>query len=148
MVLVDTNVLVYAAHGEAPEHGACRRVLEDLAADHLPWFTTWPILYEFLRVVTHPRVFDEPAAPADAWGFLEPILGSPGLQVLVQTDRHAEVAARTVEETAGLRGNLFHDAHTAVLMREHGVRRIYTRDTDFHRFPFLEVLDPLEDAGA
>ena len=36
------------------------------------------------------------------------------------------------------------DAHTAVLMREHGVRRIYTRDTDFHRFPFIEVVDPLQ----
>jgi len=27
-------------------------------------------------------------------------------------------------------------------MREHGIRRIYTRDTDFHRFPFLEPIDP------
>ena len=27
-------------------------------------------------------------------------------------------------------------------MREHGIRRIYTRDVDFHRFPFLEVVDP------
>lgn len=26
---------------------------------------------------------------------------------------------------------------------EHGIRRIYTRDTDFHRFPFLDVIDPL-----
>jgi predicted nucleic acid-binding protein len=29
-----------------------------------------------------------------------------------------------------------HDAHTAVLMREHGIRTIFTRDSDFHRFPF------------
>jgi predicted nucleic acid-binding protein len=28
-------------------------------------------------------------------------------------------------------------------MREHGIRRLYTRDTDFHRFPFLDVIDPL-----
>jgi predicted nucleic acid-binding protein len=27
-------------------------------------------------------------------------------------------------------------------MREHGIKRIYTRDTDFHRFPFLEPVDP------
>lgn len=40
-------------------------------------------------------------------------------------------------------GNLVHDTHTAILMREHGIRRIYTRDTDFHRFPFLEPIDPL-----
>jgi predicted nucleic acid-binding protein len=37
------------------------------------------------------------------------------------------------------------DARTAILMREHGIRRICTRDTDFHRFPFLEVIDPLTE---
>lgn len=42
-----------------------------------------------------------------------------------------------------LAGNLVHDAETAVLMREHGIRRICTRDTDFHRFPFNEPIDPL-----
>jgi predicted nucleic acid-binding protein len=36
-----------------------------------------------------------------------------------------------------------HDTQTAVLMREHGIRRVCTRDTDFHRFPFLEPVDPL-----
>ena len=41
-----------------------------------------------------------------------------------------------------LGGNIVHDAPTATLMREHGIRRIYARDTDFHRFPFLEVIDP------
>ena len=35
------------------------------------------------------------------------------------------------------------DALTAILMREHGIRRIRTRDTDFHQFAFLEVIDPL-----
>jgi len=28
-------------------------------------------------------------------------------------------------------------------MREHGVKRICTRDSDFHRFPFLEAIDPM-----
>jgi predicted nucleic acid-binding protein len=30
-------------------------------------------------------------------------------------------------------------------MREHGIRAIYTRDADFHRFPGIEVRDPLRD---
>ena len=42
-----------------------------------------------------------------------------------------------------LAGHVFQDAETAVLMREHGIRRICTRDTDFHRVPFLEPIDPL-----
>lgn len=40
-------------------------------------------------------------------------------------------------------GNLRHDVHTAVLMREHGVRKIVTRDLHLHRFLFLQVDDPL-----
>ena len=34
-------------------------------------------------------------------------------------------------------------AHIAALMIEHGISRIYTRDTAFHRFPGIEVIDPL-----
>jgi predicted nucleic acid-binding protein len=40
-------------------------------------------------------------------------------------------------------GNALHDAHTAILMREYGLRRICTWDTGFYRFTFLEVIDPL-----
>jgi len=47
-----------------------------------------------------------------------------------------------------LAGNLFHDAHTAILMREHGVARICTRDADFNQFPFLEVIDPVRASPA
>jgi uncharacterized protein len=48
-----------------------------------------------------------------------------------------------IAELPHLAGNLMHDAHTAILMREHGIARIYTRDTDFSRFPFVEVIDPV-----
>jgi predicted nucleic acid-binding protein len=61
----------------------------------------------------------------------------------VETERHSAVAAEVLKEVPHVAGNLMHDAHTAVLMREHGIRRIYTRDTGFHRFPFLEPIDPV-----
>ncbi len=104
---------------------------------------TWGVLYEFLRVVTHPRVFRRPWSPEDAWRFVEGLLATPSLDLLVEGERHAEFLAGLVAEVPQLKGNLLHDAHTAALMREHGVRGVYTRDTDFHRFPGLEVLDPL-----
>lgn len=143
MFVVDTNLLVYAADRECPEHEACRSLLEEWRAQPLPWYTTWGILYEFLRVSTHPRVFRRPLTLAEAWSFVSSLFAAPALGLLVEGPRHPEIAARTVEEVPALRGNLLHDAHTAILMREHGIRRIYTRDTDFHRFPFVEVVDPL-----
>jgi predicted nucleic acid-binding protein len=79
-----------------------------------------------------------------AWEFVIALLASPGLGVLVQTQRHADVASEVIAELPHLAGNILHDAHTAILMREHGIGQICTRDTDFHRFPFLEVIDPVQ----
>ena len=78
-----------------------------------------------------------------AWEFVTALLASPGLAVLVPTHRHADIAGEFILELPHLAGNLLHYAHTAILMREHGIRRICTRDTDFHQFAFLEVIDPL-----
>jgi toxin-antitoxin system PIN domain toxin len=143
MFVVDTNVLVYAADESAPEHRRCHRLLEQWRRQSGAWYLTWGIAYEFLRVVTHSRVLRHPWTTPQALRFLDALYASPGLGLLVPTDRHARVLADVVAEVPGLVGNLVHDTHTAVLMREHGIRRICTRDTDFHRFSFLEPVDPL-----
>lgn len=143
MFVVDTNVLVHASDEDSPYHALCRERLNTWRAQADAWFVTWGILYEFLRVTTHPKVMRRPWTAAEAWSFVSAVLESPGLGVLVPTERHAAVLARVIEEVPHVGGNLVHDAHTGVLMREHGIRRIYTRDTDFHRFPFLEPLDPV-----
>jgi len=141
--VVDTNVLVYAADRDSSHHAACLERLESWRLANDAWFVTWSILYEFLRVISHPRVLRKPWPVPQAWSFVEAVLASPGLEVLAETERHAAVLRQTIRELPHLAGNVLHDAHTAILMREHGVRRIYTRDTDFHRFGFLEPLDPL-----
>jgi toxin-antitoxin system PIN domain toxin len=144
VLVVDTNVLVYAADGDSPFHAACRGWLERQRGRADAWYTTWAILYEFLRVTTHPRVMRRPWNAPQAWNFVARLLDSPSLSVLVATQRHPTVAEQVIGEIPHLAGNLLHDVHTAILMREHGIRRICTRDADFHRFPFLEVVDPLQ----
>jgi toxin-antitoxin system PIN domain toxin len=143
MLVVDTNVLVYAADADSQFHAACRGWLERQRARLSAWYTTWPILYEFLRITTHPRVMRQPWSALGAWKFVEALFGSPGFAVLAPTQRHAEVAGELMSELPFIAGNLFHDAHTAVLMREHGIGKISTRDANFHRFPFLQVVDPV-----
>jgi uncharacterized protein len=86
---------------------------------------------------------ERPLSAVDAWGFIQSVLASPGVSLLVPTMRHQAVVTELINLVPELRGNLMHDATTAVLMREHGIRRIYTRDTDFHRFPEIEPVDPL-----
>lgn len=143
MLAVDTNILVYAADADSQFHIPCRDWLERQRARPGAWYTTWGIVYEFLRVTTHPRVLRRPWSTPAAWKFVTTLLASPGLDILVPTKRHSDVAEEVILELPYLAGNLLHDAHTAILMREHGIGRICTRDTDFNRFPFLEVIDPL-----
>jgi len=145
LFVVDTNILIYGADKDAPEHDRCRRFLESCRAQTTPWYLTWGIVYEFLRVVTHPRVMAKPFTSDQAWAFLNALFASSSLGLLVETDRHRHAAAEVFAEVPGISGNLVFDAHTAVLMRENGVRTIYTRDTDFNRFPFLDTIDPVTE---
>ena len=142
MFIVDSNVLIDSANRASDFHKPCRRTIERCQMQASPWYVSWPICYEFLRVCTHPYVFPKPLSLGAAWQFIESLLASPSAGVLLPTARHSELLGRLVVEIPHLRGNILHDAHTAVLMREHGIREIYTRDTDFHRFPFIKVIDP------
>ena len=143
MLVVDTNVLVYAADVDSQFHRPCREWLERQRQRPDAWYTTWSIVYEFLRVTTHPRVMRRPWSAAGAWEFVAALLASPGFGILLPTQRHADIAKQVISDLPHLVGNLIHDAHTAILMREHGIARICTRDTDFNQFPFVDVIDPL-----
>jgi predicted nucleic acid-binding protein len=111
----------------------------------LTWVLTWGIVYEFLRLVTHRRMFRRPLSATQALTFLDPILGSELVSVLGPTERHEQVMRSLVRELGRPAGNLFHDLETVVIMREHGVGEIMTADTDFKKFSRLIVTNPLLD---
>jgi predicted nucleic acid-binding protein len=106
VLTVDTNVLVYAADVDSQFHAPCRNWLERQRTRPDAWYTTWGILYEFLRVTTHPRVMRRPWTAPAAWKFVAALLASPGLAVLVPTERHADVAEEVILELPHLSGNL------------------------------------------
>jgi toxin-antitoxin system PIN domain toxin len=142
---VDTNVLAYAVNSQCPEHVPCREVLQGVrgaGAQGEPLALPWSVVYEFLRVVTHPRFPQRALTTDQAWGFVQSLARAPHITVLGPGPGHAAAVERMLS-APGVRGNLVHDAHVAAVLAEHGVRRIYTRDQDFRRFPGLEVVDPL-----
>ncbi|WP_419164481.1 type II toxin-antitoxin system VapC family toxin [Candidatus Palauibacter sp.] len=142
-LVFDTNVLVYAVNEDSEFHVPCLRQLDEARLGPARTFLTWSVCYEFLRAATHPSVMQSPRRATAAWRFLSELLESPGIDLLTATRRHGAVLARTVEELPHISGNRMHDLHIAVLMREHGISRICTRDAGFRHFPFLSVVDPV-----
>jgi uncharacterized protein len=60
VILVDANPLLYAYHQRAEQHEKSRAWLEAvLSGPGLVRFA-WLTLWGFLRIATHPRVFDQP----------------------------------------------------------------------------------------
>lgn len=140
---VDTNILIYAHRAECAEHRKARRLLSRLAEADIPWALAWPCVYEFLRVVTHPKVFHPVTSLAVAWQNIYALLQSPSLLTLTETERHAPILAGILADTA-ISGNILHDAHIVALMIEHGVREIYTADADFGRFSGIKATNPFK----
>ena len=143
MLVFDTNVLTYAVDEDSPYHDPFRQRVLQARNDPSPAYLTWNIYCEFLRDTTHARASASPWKPVPSWNSLSELLETPGFDLLVATSRHGAVSAQVMKELPDVSGNLFHDLHGAVLMRENGVSRICTRDSDFHRFPFLSAVDSL-----
>lgn len=141
MVLPDVNVLVYAHREDAEEHVRYRRWLEDLVNAPGAYGLSDLVLSGFLRIVTHPRVFEEPTRPEVALTFVSEIRDRPNRVWVTPGPRHWGLFARLVQD-AGARGNLVPDAYLAALAIESGCEWI-TTDRDYARFPGLRWRHPL-----
>lgn len=141
MRVVDTNILVYAHREEFQRHETALGYLRDIACSPEPWVLLWPCLYEFVRVVTHPRLFEPPTPLEQAIEAVEGLLASPSVLLVGEGKRHSAWFSKALRR-AGATGNLAFDAHIAALMKEHGISEIVTADRDFHRFPEITVVNP------
>ncbi len=138
----DANILLYASDESSEFYGRARVFLNDRKEDSDILCLTWRVLMAFQRIATHPSIFSNPMSAETAWGNVQQLLKLPRARVIQETASFALDYAE-VSKSAGIYGNLVPDAHIATILRQHGVRRFYTADTDFKKFDFLEVVNPL-----
>ena len=119
MIAVDTNILVYANREESALHAAALRALRNLAEGDEAWAIPVFCVGEFLRVISHDRLFDPPTPMLD--------------------DRYLRLLRSLLEESS-TRGNLVFDAQIAAVCLEHGATTLLTEDRDFARFRNLKPL--------
>jgi uncharacterized protein len=139
---VDTNILVYAHFDRYPQHAKARAFCEELLSSTDDWCIGWQVVYEYVRITTHPSIHTTPLTIEQALADLDPYLTVDHGHVLTHTAQHRPVLESVASAMPTARGNFIHDVHYAALLREHGVSRIYSADSDFEKFGFLDVIDP------
>ncbi len=139
MIAVDTNVLVHSHREESEHHQAALGRLTQLTEGDIPWGLPVFCLAEFIRVVTHPRIFSPPSPLERALGVIERVLAAPSVRVLHPGPLYPKLFVEGVRG-GDARGNLAFDAQIAAVCLEHGARELITLDRDFARFPQLSIL--------
>ena len=138
---IDANLLLYASDAASPQHSAALERLRGLARGPDLLYVFWPVLMAYLRVATHPGVFERPLDPPQARANVGDLIDRPHVRCPGEQVGFWPVFEDTVGDEV-VRGNLVTDAHIAALMRQHGVALIWTADRDFRRFEGITARDP------
>jgi toxin-antitoxin system PIN domain toxin len=142
LIAVDTNILVYAHRADSAWHRHADAAVQRLAEGRSTWAIPWPCLFEFLAIVTHPKIYQPPTPLRDALIQIDCWLESPALVVLHEGEGFWETL-RPLVERSGVQGGAIHDARIAALCLRHGVKTLWSADRDFSRFPELRTENPL-----
>lgn len=140
-MLVDANILLYAADSHSRFHEPAREWLEGALNGTRRVGIPWLSLTAFVRIATHPRALREPLEPDDAWAFVEEWLAADVTWTPEPGRAHREILGRLVCDLE-LRANLVSDAVLAALCIEHGLTMV-SADSDFARFPEVTWENPV-----
>jgi toxin-antitoxin system PIN domain toxin len=142
MILPDINLLVYAHNLRSPKHAKAlawwERCLRGNDGVALPWV----VIQGFVRITTHPKIFEHPMTVEDSLGRVEEWLALPHFQIIHPPQDHFKTWA-TLLGNLGTAGNLTTDAHLAALSINRGLI-LHSTDADFARFPGLKWHNPLD----
>jgi toxin-antitoxin system PIN domain toxin len=144
VILIDSNILIYAHAVESPHHQIAKSWLDQQfngpGRVGIPWLS----ILAFLRLMTNIRIVNRPLPIADVWLVVAEWLAHPNVWIPQPTEQHSAILGELLT-TARIQGNLVSDAHLAALAIEHGLM-LCSADSDFARFPALRWMNPLVQA--
>ena len=141
MIIPDANLLLYAYDKESPFHKESARWWSKLLSGHEPVGLCSVVVFSFLRLTTHPKVFIHPMTVQEATERVRAWMDRPNVRMLHPSPAHF-ASVCSLLEAAGTGGNLVSDAQIAALALEYS-EEIHTADTDFNRFKGITWSNPL-----
>lgn len=141
MIVPDINLLLYANIDSFPQHARARAWWESVMSGRVSTGLASPVIFGFIRIATHARIFAPPLAVEDAVARVETWLARRQVHLLSPGPRHLEIAFGLLR-ALGAATSLTTDVQIAALAIEHQAE-LCSHDTDFARFPGIRWRDPL-----
>lgn len=141
MIVPDLNLLLYATDARAVRHAEARAWWSECLNGRERVGLAWSVALGYLRIVTSPRIMEQPLAIAEAHSDVASWLSRRNVVMIEPTGRHLEILVGLLGPI-GVGGNLVQDAHLAALAVEHG-GEVHSADGDFARFPGVRHRNPL-----
>ena len=141
MIIPDINLLLYAYDAGSPFHAKAVAWWQKCLSEEEPVGLAPVVVFGFVRIATHGRVFQNPMTPGEAASHVRSWLAQPVVQIVEPASDYVGQVLDLLE-ALGTAGNLVTDAQIAALAMDHGAI-LHTADADFLRFPGLRWLNPL-----
>lgn len=137
MTAIDTNVLIGLIVSSSAHHREVMNGLENLDDDLC---TTPTNIGEVLRLLTHSKVFTSPLKIEKAIETLSQLIDTYDIRILDEDTNWWKELSEITKQIPGLKGNEVFDARIAICLKQHKIKRIWTRDADFKKYSFLQVI--------
>jgi predicted nucleic acid-binding protein len=142
VILLDTNILVHAAGIKSPRHARAKELRDRAASGEIEGCIAAQVLAEFYAIMTDPRRFQPPLAPAHVRRDLQSYLSSRLWLILPKETTVSRMLDLLGPRLA--RGGKIFDLFLAATMLDNGVGTIYTENVrDFEGLDGVEAINPL-----
>ncbi len=141
MILPDANLLLYAYDQSSPFHAKAAAWCGQLMGNSSPVILLPAVVFGFVRISTHPRIFTDPLSVAEASSHVRSWLSRKQVCLHEMLLDDVETALRLLE-SAGTAGNLTTDAQIAAVALRLDAE-VHTADLDFGRFAGVRFCNPL-----
>jgi len=141
VILVDTNLLLYAENTLSEHHQAVRIWWDTQLSGAEPVCLCWPVLTAFIRVGTNLRLHRRPLSLKEAVERVQSWLDQPCVRMIHPGEQHWAIFQAMLRDGKAI-GSLVSDAHLAALALEHNCV-LQSTDADFARFKGLKWNNPI-----
>jgi predicted nucleic acid-binding protein len=93
---IDANILIYSHLISFTQHNLARNWLDQQLNAAAPVGLPWPSLIAFLRLVTNPRVFEQPESIDAAWQQVRMWLAAETAWIPQPTERHGDLLSESL----------------------------------------------------